>query len=96
MKQLAGYQFYRQKIIGDYIADFYRHKAKLVIEIDGGEHYFERKALSDRNRDRYFASLGLSVLRFSNLDVLRNLERVLEKIYSYSNPPESPFTIGGK
>ena len=96
MKQLSGYQFYRQKIIGNYIADFYCHKAKLVIEIDGGEHYSERKALTDRGRDGHFASLGLKVLRFSNLEVLKNTDSVLEQIFLYSNPPESPFTKGGK
>ena len=96
MKQLSGCQFYRQKIIDDYIVDFYCHKAKLVIEIDGGQHYSERKSLGDRDRDMHLVSLGLSVLRFSNLDVLHNIEKVLEKIYLYSNPPESPFTKGGK
>jgi very-short-patch-repair endonuclease len=96
MKQLSGCQFYRQKIIGDYIADFYCHKTMLVIEIDGGEHFTERKALNDKIRDRYFESLGLTVLRFSNLEVLKNTDSVLEQIFLYSNPPESPFTKGGK
>ena len=96
MKQLSGHQFYRQKIIGDFIVDFYCHKAKLVIEIDGGEHYSGRKALTDKSRDSYFASLGLKVFRFSNLEVLKNTDNVLEQIFLSSNPPESPFTKGGK
>jgi very-short-patch-repair endonuclease len=95
MKQVSGYQFYRQKIIGNYIADFYCHKLKLVLEVDGGEHYSERKAQYDRNRDKYFESLGLNVMRFSNLEVLKNMDSVLEQIFLYSNPPESPFTKGG-
>lgn len=96
MKQLSGYQFYRQKVIGNYIADFYCHKTKMVIKIDGGQHYSEGKSLYDRNRDKYFESLGLTVLRFSNLEVLKNTDNVLEQIFLYSNPPESPFTKGGK
>jgi very-short-patch-repair endonuclease len=69
---------------------------RLVIEVDGGEHYSERKALTDKSRDRHFESLGLKVLRFSNLEVLKNTDSVLEQIILSSNPPESPFTKGGK
>ena len=79
--QLKGVQFYRQKPIGNYIADFYCPKAKLIIEIDGSQHYEEKGIKKDKIRDEYFKSLGLKVLRFTNLDVLKNLNGVLEKIY---------------
>jgi very-short-patch-repair endonuclease len=81
-KQLKGFQFYRQKIIGDYIVDFYCPKARLVIELDGGQHYSEEGKEKDKIRDRYLADNGLQVLRFSDRDVLTHIEGVLEKIWS--------------
>lgn len=80
-KQIKETQFYRQKPIGNYIADFYCSKAKLIIEIDGGQHCEEEGIKKDKIRDEYFESLGLKVLRFTNLDVLKNINGVLEKIY---------------
>ncbi len=80
-KQISGFQFYRQKIIEGYIVDFYCPTAKLVIEIDGGQHYSEKEQRNDEVRDQRLASLGLKVLRFSNLEVLQNIEGVLEQVY---------------
>ncbi len=80
-KQILGVQFYRQKPIGKYIADFYCPKAKLVIEVDGGQHFESTQEKSDQKRDAYFSSLGLEVLRVSNLDVFKNLDSVLDVIY---------------
>ena len=81
-KQLKGSQFYRQKTIGDYIVDFYCPKAKLVIELDGGQHYTEEGKEKDEVRDNYLTGMGLQVLRFSDRDVLTQLDGVLEKIWS--------------
>ena len=81
-KQLKGYQFYRQKIIGDYIVDFYCPGARLVIEVDGGQHYGPEEMAKDRVRDQYLREQGLNVLRFSDRDVLIERESVLEKIYA--------------
>ena len=80
-KQINGMQFYRQKATGNYIVDFYCPKGKLVVEIDGGQHYESEDARKDRERDRHLQMIGLSVLRFSDLDVLRNINGVLEKIH---------------
>ena len=80
-KQIKETQFYRQKPIGNYIADFYCSKAKLIIEVDGSQHYEEKGIKKDEIRDKYFKSLGLKVLRFTNLDVLKNINGVLERIY---------------
>ena len=80
MKQLRGYQFYRQKPIGDYIVDFYCPKAKLVVEIDGSQHLVGETILYDRIRDDYLGSLGLRVLRFTNNDVMINIKGVIERI----------------
>ncbi len=81
-KQLRNLQFYRQKIIGEYIVDFYCPKAKLVIELDGGQHYTEEGKEKDRIRDDYLAGAGLHVLRFSDREVLAKLDGVLEKVWS--------------
>jgi very-short-patch-repair endonuclease len=80
-KQLKGFQFYRQKNIGKYIVDFYCPAAKLIIEVDGGQHYAESGKEGDNKRDAYMQSLGFRVLRFSDIDVLKDLTGVLTKIY---------------
>ena len=80
-KQLKSRQFYRQKIIGDYIVDFYCPKVKLVIELDGGQHYINKGKQMDRERDRYLRGLGLEVLRFSDRDFLKNQSGVLKEIW---------------
>jgi very-short-patch-repair endonuclease len=80
-KQLKGYQFYRQRIIGNYIFDFYCPKAKLVIEIDGGQHYSREGLEKDKAREDYIMEQKLKVLRFSDRDVFENLNGVVEKIY---------------
>ncbi|MGN0547776.1 MAG: endonuclease domain-containing protein [Acutalibacteraceae bacterium] len=62
-------RFNRQRIVGNYILDFYCAKAKLVVEIDGSQHY-ENKGISyDSKRTDYLEELGLYVLRFSNLEI---------------------------
>lgn len=81
-KQLKGYQFYRQKIIDNYIADFYCPKANMIIEIDGGQHYSTEGKRGDEIRDNYMASLGLKILRFSDREVFENLKGVIEKIWT--------------
>ncbi len=80
MKQLKGYQFYRQKPIGDYIVDFYCPKAKLVIEVDGSQHFSDEMTEDDKIRDEYINSLGLKVLRFTNTDILTHIDGVVESI----------------
>jgi very-short-patch-repair endonuclease len=80
MRQLQGYQFYRQKPIGDYIVDFFCPRAKLVIELDGSHHLVGETIEYDRIRDDYLSSLGLRVLRFTNADVLTCIEGVIERI----------------
>lgn len=81
-KQMKGYQFYRQKVIGRFIADFYCPKASLVIELDGGQHYTELGQKKDSLRDSELVGLGLQVLRFSDRDIFANMEAVVEKIWS--------------
>jgi len=80
-KQLKGFQVYRQRIIGNYIVDFYCPKAKLVIELDGGQHFTEEGLKKDAVRDIWINSQGFTVLRFSDEEVLSDLDGVIEKIY---------------
>jgi very-short-patch-repair endonuclease len=80
-KQILGVQFYRQKPIGHYIVDFYAPKVKLVIELDGGQHFEEKHALYDKNRTVFLNQLGLAVLRYDNLQVIQNLDDVVRDIY---------------
>jgi len=80
-KQLKGLQFYRQKIIGNYIVDFYCAEAKLVVELDGSQHYSEVGRKEDRVRDEYMADNGLRVIRFSDREMFENMDGVMAKIW---------------
>ena len=80
-KQLKEFQFYRQKIIGNYIADFYCPKSKLVIEVDGGHHYSDEGKEKDNIRYDYMKETGITVIRFSDREVLNNIDAVLEEIW---------------
>ena len=73
-------RFLRQKIIGGYIADFYCAKAGLIVEIDGSQHYQDGAAEYDAARTEYFGSLGLKVVRLSNIEVNKNFRGVCEYI----------------
>ena len=84
-KQLKGFQFYRQKIIGNFIADFYCARAKLIIELDGGQHYTDEGKHKDEIRDAYMSSIGLKVLRFSDRDIFKNMDGILEIIWENLN-----------
>ncbi len=70
----------RQKVIGNYIVDFYCAQAKLVIELDGSQHYEEEMRAADEQRDACLRELGLRVVRYSNLDVNRNFNSVCEDV----------------
>ena len=70
----------RQKNIGNYIVDFYCHQAKLVVELDGSQHYEPEEITKDQIRTEYLRSLGLRVLRFTNLEIQREFSAVCEVI----------------
>jgi len=72
---MLGYQFMRQKPIGNYIVDFFCSKLKLIIEIDGRDHRF--KLTEDVERQEWLMDLGLNVLRFDNLEVKSEMKNVL-------------------
>ncbi|MBI2082347.1 MAG: endonuclease domain-containing protein [Deltaproteobacteria bacterium] len=79
-KQILGVQFYRQKPIANFIVDFFAPKAKLVIEVDGGQHREEHQRVVDQERDGQCFELGLEVLRLDNEQVLKETDVVLERI----------------
>jgi very-short-patch-repair endonuclease len=78
--RLAALGFRRQCPMGNYIADFVAHSCKLVVEVDGESHDFESRIRHDGRRDEWFGSRGYRVLRFTNDDVLKNLEGVVVSI----------------
>jgi len=81
-----GVRFRRQHPIGYYIADFYCHTYKLIIELDGSIHNDPEVLASDFERQKYLESIGLRVIRFTNDEVFKNLEKVLTTIDQHINP----------
>ena len=73
-------RFQRQKAIGNYIADFYCAKARLVIELDGGGHYTQAQASKDEQRTNDLNAMNLTVARICNLDIDRNFRGVCEYV----------------
>ena len=86
---MGGYKFFRQYGIGFYIADFYCPRLKLVIEVDGGQHYSDEGVAYDGQREGFLRGEGIRVVRFSNLDVLKNMEGVFESIQRELPPTPS-------
>ncbi len=70
----------RQKVIGSYIVDFYIASSKIVIELDGSQHYEDDGIRNDAERDAMLKSFGIKVLRYSNLDINRNFDGVCQDI----------------
>ena len=73
-------RFHRQYAIGRYIADFYCRKAKLVIELDGSQHFMKDGVAHDCRRTAFMKQFGILVLRFMNKEILTNLSGVCEYI----------------
>ena len=78
--RIDGLGFRRQTPIRNYIVDFVCMSAKLIIELDGESHDFDERQKADQNRDAFFVSEGFQVLRFTNGQVMSNLEGVVEVI----------------
>lgn len=79
-RQMRGYQFNRQKPLGNYIVDFYCKKLNLVIEVDGESHHFEEISVNDVERQNILEDKGLQLLRFTEHDVRKNMDKVLFQI----------------
>lgn len=87
-------RFQRQKVIDNYIADFYCAKAKIVVELDGNGHHTAEQLKYDEDRTNTLKQYGLNVLRFTNLEIINTFERVCLKIdytvKSNMSLPQSP------
>ena len=81
-RRLLRLKFRRQVPIGPYIADFYCHRHKLVVELDGPVHEERLQAAHDENRDLYLSTLGLTILRFTNQRIFEEPEAVLQEIHA--------------
>ena len=73
-------KFYRQRVIGGFIADFYCHAAKLIIELDGNQHGIGNGSAYDKERDNYIIGHGLRIVRFTNFDIDNNFSKVCAEI----------------
>jgi len=92
-KKLDGYKIRRQHIIGNYITDFICLKTNLIIEIDGSIHQLPENKVSDKERTKWLEEEGFRVIRFTNNEVLSNLDEVLDKIKKALKA--SPLGTGG-
>ena len=90
LKQFQSLKFRRQHGIGPYIVDFYCPDRMMVIEIDGDTHAAEEQRLRDQQRDAYFRSLGLRIIRYTNHDIVKNLDGVLEDLAGRLGDSTSP------
>ena len=93
-EQIERFRFRRQIPIGPYIVDFVCFKAKLVVEVDGGQH--ATVTAEDARRTRWLESQGFRVLRFWNSEVLAELDSVLEEIGKTLADPSLTLPTGGK
>jgi very-short-patch-repair endonuclease len=78
-----GVKFRRQVPFGTYIADFMSLKEKLIIELDGSQHYQADGIRKDKIRDEYFKQEGFNVLRFSNVEINENIDGVIDMIWEF-------------
>jgi len=81
-REQLGFKFRRQHSIGGYIVDFYCPAKKLVIEIDGSQHFEKESKEYDNIRTHYFKGLDIKVLRFTNAEINTNIEGAIQKIFS--------------
>ena len=96
LRQVSGYRFRRQVPLGRYIADFVCHEARLILEIDGGQH--DPTSMHEAERTAFLENEGYRVLRFWNNEVLQNLGGVYETIAGelHRTPPPKPSPFKGE
>ncbi|HSX25270.1 MAG TPA: endonuclease domain-containing protein [Candidatus Andersenbacteria bacterium] len=82
-KQLGDYKFRRQFSVGNYILDFYCPKKKLSIEIDGDSHFSKQAINNDKIRQVTIEEFGILIIRFTNEEVITNIDTVVERIHYY-------------
>ena len=82
-RQLKGKKFRRQHAIARYVADFYCHESKLIIELDGYHHARKKAKEYDELRTKVLAEIGITVIRFWNEEIINSPQKVLRKISNY-------------
>ena len=75
-----SYTVNRQKVVGNYILDFYCDEAKIAIELDGSQHYEKQAKKKDAERDRFLLEQGITVLRYTNIEINSNFDGVCSDI----------------
>lgn len=89
-KQVGGFKFKRQVPKGPYIVDFYCAEARLIIELDGGQHAHGHAVVYDARRTQFLQESGFRVLRFWNAEIFEGMEGVLETIWAKLQEPPLP------
>jgi very-short-patch-repair endonuclease len=87
-----GPKFRRQYGIGPYIVDFYCRETRLAVEIDGDSHFTDSGLVHDAIRENYLQNAGIHTIRFTNIDVMRNVSAVIQRIQEYASMSEPPLT----
>ena len=82
-KQILGYQFLRQKPIGNYIVDFYCPKLKIAIEIDGESHGYKKAMLRDEVKEKYLSKIGIELIRYDDYDVKSNIGAIINHLIDW-------------
>jgi very-short-patch-repair endonuclease len=103
-RQLGETKFRRQRQCGRYILDFYSVEAKLCIEADGSQHYTQAGRRADARRAKYLRDKGIRVIRFSDTEILKDIDGVMMRIFEMvgsagenaeePSPPPSPTAVG--
>jgi very-short-patch-repair endonuclease len=93
-KQLGGFKFRRQHPVFEFIADFYCHQAKLVVELDGEYHNSDEQKYSDKERTKMMNEFGINVVRFYNNQVINNTNNVLNTIKNCLNWQDKKSPLG--
>lgn len=88
-RQMKGFKFRRQHPISEFIADFYCHSIKLVIEVDGGIHKLNSQTEYDIKRTDEMNQFGITVIRFTNEQVIKEIDEVLKELAIFLNPFKS-------
>ena len=98
-KQMMGYPFLRQRPIGNYIADFFSKDLKLIIEVDGLTHNWEEQIIKDKTREEELNKMGFNIIRFSDNEVINDIENVNRTIQNFifewkESHTQTPFERG--
>jgi len=81
----TGYKFRRQHSIGPFIVDFYCPELKLIVEVDGDVHAFDKQIRKDKTREQYLKRLNFKIIRYQNNEIIQNIDGVLEDLYRKIN-----------